>query len=46
MSIISPYILDITENKGGLMVFVKSHIPSTDLMILKFHLIYKLYLLK
>ena len=28
ISIISPYILDITENKGGLMVFVKSHIPS------------------
>ena len=27
-SIISPYILDITGNKGGLMVFLKSHIPS------------------
>ena len=26
--IISPYILDITENKGALIVFVKSHIPS------------------
>ena len=25
---ISPYILDITDNKGDLMVFVKSHIPS------------------
>ena len=28
MSLISPYILDITDSKGGLMVFVKSHIPS------------------
>ena len=28
ISIISPHILDITENKGGLMVFIKSHIPS------------------
>ena len=28
ISIISPYKLDITDNKGGLMVFVKSHIPS------------------
>ena len=28
ISIINPYILGITENKGGLMVFVKSHIPS------------------
>ena len=28
ISIISPYIPDLTENKGGLMVFVKSHIPS------------------
>ena len=28
---ISSYILDITENKGGLMVFVKSHIPSRRL---------------
>ena len=27
ISIFSPYILNITENKGGLMVFVKSHIP-------------------
>ena len=27
ISIISSYILDIAENKGGLMVFVKSHIP-------------------
>ena len=26
-SIISPYILHIVNNKGGLMVFVKSHIP-------------------
>ena len=31
ISIISPYILDITENKGGLMVFVKSHISSRRL---------------
>ena len=32
ISIISPNILsDITENKGGLMVFVKSHIPSRSL---------------
>ena len=31
ISIISPYILDITENKGDLMVFVKSHIPSRRL---------------
>ena len=28
MSIISRHILDITDSKGGLMVFVKSHIPS------------------
>ena len=28
IGIISPYILDITENKGALIVFVKSHIPS------------------
>ena len=28
ISIIIPYIPDITDNKGGLMVFVKSHIPS------------------
>ena len=28
---ISPCILDITENKDGLMVFVKSHIPSRRL---------------
>ena len=28
INIISPYILDITGNKGGLMVFLKSHIPS------------------
>ena len=27
INIISPYILDITENKGGMMVFLKSHIP-------------------
>ena len=27
VSIISPYILDIKGNKGGLMVFVKLHIP-------------------
>ena len=31
ISIISPYILNITENKSGLMVFVKSHIPSRRL---------------
>ena len=31
ISIISPYIQDITENKGGLMVFVKSHITSKRL---------------
>ena len=31
ISIISPYILDITENKGGMMVFLKSHIPSRRL---------------
>ena len=31
INIISPYILDITENKGGLMVFLKSHIPSRRL---------------
>ena len=40
-----PYRLDITDKKGGLIVFVKSHIQE-GLMILKFHLIYKLYLLK
>ena len=28
MSIISRHILGITDSKGGLMVFVKSHIPS------------------
>ena len=27
-SIVSPYILHITDNKGGLMEFVKSHIRS------------------
>ena len=31
ITIISPYILDITERKAGLMVFVKSHIPSRNL---------------
>ena len=31
INIISPYILDITENKGGMMVFLKSHIPSRRL---------------
>ena len=31
ISTISPYILDITENKGDLMLFVKSHIPSRRL---------------
>ena len=29
--IISRYILDITENKDGLMVFLKSHTPSRRL---------------
>ena len=28
IGIISPYILDITNNKGGLIVFFKSQIPS------------------
>ena len=27
ISIISPYILDVTDNKGGVMIFVKLHIP-------------------
>ena len=40
-----PYRLNITDKKGGLIVFVKSHIQE-GLIILKFHLIYKLYLLK
>ena len=32
IGILSPNILsDITENKGGLMVLVKSHIPSRSL---------------
>ena len=31
ISIISPYILDITDSKVGLIVFVKSHIPSRRL---------------
>ena len=31
ISIISPYILDINENKVGLMAFVKLHIPSRRL---------------
>ena len=31
INMISPYILDITENKGGMMVFLKSHIPSRRL---------------
>ena len=29
ISIISPYIVDITDNKGSLMVFAKPHIPSS-----------------
>ena len=33
--IISPYILDITGIKGGLMVFVKSHMSSRRLNDLK-----------
>ena len=28
INIFSPHILDITDKKGSLMVFVKSHIPS------------------
>ena len=40
-----PYRLNITDKKGGLIVFVKSHIQE-GLIILKFHLIYKLYILK
>ena len=32
---ISPYILGITDNKGNLMVFVKSQIPSRRLNDLK-----------
>ena len=28
ISIISPYILHLIDNKGSLMVFVKSHLPS------------------
>ena len=35
ISIISPYILDITKNKDGLMVFVKSDIPSSRLNYFK-----------
>ena len=31
ISIISPYIVDITDNKGSLMVFAKPHIPSRRL---------------
>ena len=31
ISIVSPYILHITEDKDGLIVFVKSHIPSRRL---------------
>ena len=31
ISTTSPYILDITENKGDLMLFVKSHVPSRRL---------------
>ena len=31
ISIISPYILDTTEDQGALIVFVKSHIPSRRL---------------
>ena len=33
ISKISPYILNITENKDGLMVFIKSHIPSRRLKV-------------
>ena len=35
ISIISPYTLHLIDNKGGLMVFVKSHIPSIRLNIFK-----------
>ena len=35
ISINSPYILHIRDNKGGLMVFVKSCIPSRSLNDLK-----------
>ena len=35
ISIISPYIMQITDNKGSLMVFVKQHIPSKRLNDLK-----------
>ena len=35
ISIISPYILDITKNKDSLMVFVKSDIPSSRLNYFK-----------
>ena len=31
ISIIRPYILDIKDSEGGLMVFVKSYIPSRRL---------------
>ena len=42
-----PYRLDITDKKGGLMVFLLNNTYHQEgLMILKFHLIYKLYLLK
>ena len=33
ISIIIPYILDITENKGGLMVFVRSSRKLNDFKI-------------
>ena len=47
ITIISLYILHITDNKGCMMLFVTSYLPSRRLiMILKFHLIYTLYLLK
>ena len=35
ISIISLYIPDIAENKGGLMIFIKSHILSRRLNNLK-----------
>ena len=31
VSIIRPYIVDIKDRKGGLMIFFKSHIPSRSL---------------
>ena len=38
----TPYRLDVTDKNGGLIVFIKSHIPSRRLTELKFHLTHKL----